>query len=84
MICLVAHSLYIRDIHFMRQYSQWFCLGLQIWISEMLQYYPKLEDVELVQDGPRIFWDHLLPSAHVDSFSLYIRDIHLELKVRAP
>ena len=50
----------------MRQYSQLFCLGLQIWISEMLQYYPELEVVELVQDGPRIFWDHLLPSAHVD------------------
>jgi hypothetical protein len=34
----------------MRQYSQLFCLGLQIWISEMLQYYPELEAVELVQD----------------------------------
>jgi hypothetical protein len=46
----------------MRQYSQLFFLGLQIWISEMLQYYPELEVVELVQDGPRFFWDHLLPS----------------------
>ena len=35
----------------MRQYSQLFCLGLQIWISEMLQYYPELEVVELVQDA---------------------------------
>ena len=35
----------------MRQYSQLFCLGLQIWISEMLQYHPELEVVELVQDG---------------------------------
>jgi hypothetical protein len=35
----------------MRQYSQLFCLGLQIWISEMLQYHPELEAVELVQDG---------------------------------
>jgi hypothetical protein len=71
----------------MRQYSQLFCLGLQIWISEMLQYYPELEVVELVQDGLRFFWDHLLPTAHINSFlahSLYIRDIHLELKVRAP
>jgi hypothetical protein len=63
----------------------------------MLQYYPELEVVELVQDGPRFFWDHLIPTAHVNSFlyylavsyklvahSLYIRDIHLELKVRAP
>jgi hypothetical protein len=39
----------------MQQYSQLFCLGLQIWISEMLQYYPELEVVELVQDGPRFF-----------------------------
>ena len=52
----------------MRQYSQLFCFGLQIWISEMLQYYPELEVVELVQDGPRFFWDHLLPTAHVNSF----------------
>jgi hypothetical protein len=44
----------------MRQYSKLFCLGLQIWISEMIQYYPELEVVELVQDGPRFFWDHLL------------------------
>ena len=50
----------------MRQYSQLFCLGLQIWISEMLQYHPELEVVELVQDGPRFFWDHLLPTAHVN------------------
>ena len=35
----------------MRQYSQLFSLGLQIWISEMLQYHPELEVVELVQDG---------------------------------
>jgi hypothetical protein len=35
-------------------------------------YYPELEVVELVQDGPRIFWDHLLPSAHVDSFLHYL------------
>ena len=35
--------------------SQLFCLGLQIWISEMLQYHPELEVVELVQDGPRFF-----------------------------
>ena len=48
----------------MRQYSQLFCLGLQIWISEMLQYYLELEVLELVQDGPRFFWDHLLPTAH--------------------
>jgi hypothetical protein len=46
----------------MRQYSQLFCLGLQIWISEMLQYYPELEVVELVQDGLRFFWDHLSTS----------------------
>jgi hypothetical protein len=52
----------------MRQYSQLFCLGLQIWISEMLQYHPELEVVELVRDGPRFFWDHLLPTAHVNSF----------------
>ena len=31
-------------------------------------YYPELEVVELVQDGPRFFWDHLLPTAHVNSF----------------
>jgi hypothetical protein len=52
---------HVKDIHrnnFMRQYSQLFCLGLQIWISEMLQYYPELEVVELVQDGQGIFWDH--------------------------
>jgi hypothetical protein len=40
----------------------------------MLQYYPELEVVELVQDGPKIFWDHLLPSAHVESSA------HLEWK----
>jgi hypothetical protein len=69
----------------MRQYSQLFCLGLQIWISEMLQYYPELEVVELVQDGPRFFWDHLLPTMIcLVAHSLCIRDIHLELKVRAP
>ena len=56
----------------MRQYSKLFCLGLQIWISEMLQYYPELEVVELVQDGPRFFWDHLLPTAHVNSFLHYL------------
>jgi hypothetical protein len=49
-------------------------LGLQIWISEMLQYHPELEVVELVQDEPRFFWDHLLPTAHVNSFP------HLERK----
>jgi hypothetical protein len=31
----------------MRQYSQLFCLSLQMGISEMLQYYPELEVVEL-------------------------------------
>ena len=56
----------------MRQYSQLFCLGLQIWISEMLQYHPELEVVELVQDGPSFFWDHLLPTAHVNSFLHYL------------
>ena len=60
----------------MRQYSQLFCLGLQIWISEMLQY-PELEVVELVQDGPRFFWDHLLPTAHVDSFLHYLAVIQM-------
>ena len=44
----------------MRQYSQLFCLDLQIWISEMLQYHPELEVVELVQDGPRFFQLHML------------------------
>jgi hypothetical protein len=37
----------------------------------MLQYYPGLEDVELEQDGQRFFWDHLLPTAHVNSFLHY-------------
>jgi hypothetical protein len=41
----------------MRQYSQLFCLGLQIWISEMLQYHPELEVVELVQDGPTMHYN---------------------------
>ena len=59
-------------IYFMRQYSQLFCLGLKIWISEMLLYHPELEVVELVQDGPRFFWDHLLPTAHVNSFLHYL------------
>jgi hypothetical protein len=49
---------------------RWKCC--QIWISEMLQYYPELEVVELVQDGQRFFWDHLLPTAHVDSFLHYL------------
>jgi hypothetical protein len=53
-----------------------FCLGLQIWISEMLQYYPELEVVELVQDGQGIFWDHLLPSARVDSFLHYLEMVY--------
>jgi hypothetical protein len=51
------------------------CMRLQdneIWISEMLQYYPELEVVELVQDGPRFFWDDLLPTAHVNSFLHYL------------
>jgi hypothetical protein len=61
---------HVKDkIYFMRQL---FCLGLQIWISEMLQYYPELEVVELVQDGPIFFWDHLLPIAHVNSFLHYL------------
>ena len=62
----------------MRQYtgSQLFCLGLQIWISEMLQYHPELEVVELVQDGPRFFWDHLLPTAHVNSFLHYLATLN--------
>ena len=44
----------------MQQYSQLFCLGLQIWISKMLQYYPELEVVELVQDGIIYFHLHTL------------------------
>jgi hypothetical protein len=36
----------------------------------MLQYYSELEAVELVPDGPRFFWDHLLPTAHV--ITLYV------------
>jgi hypothetical protein len=36
----------------------------QVWLN------PELEVVELVQDGPRFFWDHLLPTAHVNSFQL--------------
>ena len=61
----------------MRQYSQLFCLDLQISISEMLQYYPELEVVELVQDGPIFFRDHLLPTAHVNSFLHYILYIYV-------
>ena len=56
----------------MQQYSKLFCLGLQIWISEMLQYYPELEVVELEVDDPRRISVHLAPTAHVNSFLHYL------------
>jgi phosphohistidine phosphatase SixA len=37
-----------------------------------VQYYPELEVVELVQDGLIFFWDHLLPTAHINSFLHYL------------
>jgi hypothetical protein len=46
-------------------------------VYKSLKSFIKWKVVELVQDGPRFFWDHLLPTAHVNSFLHYLAVLHI-------